>query len=63
MGAKKSLKTHYVYSTSKRHGNDCFHFVSMWNTFAMFVGMPNQPTPPLPPKKRKSKEFFEINLF
>ena len=31
-------KTHHVYSTLKRRGNDRFHLVSTWNARGVFVG-------------------------
>ena len=33
-----SLQTNRVYSTLKRHGNNRFRVVSMWNTRGVFVG-------------------------
>ena len=33
------LQTRHVYSTLKQRGNNCFHVVSTWNTFGLFVGM------------------------
>ena len=31
-------QTHHMYSTLKRRGNDCFHFVSTWSTRGLLIG-------------------------
>ena len=33
-----TLQTRHAYSMLKRHGNGCFHVVSMWNTRGVFAG-------------------------